>query len=238
MTPLEAARAYQSRGWSVIPVPHRSKNPGFSGWEQTRLTAEDLPEHFNGQPQNIGVLVGEPSNWLIDVDLDHLRCVELADQYLPTTPCMFGRASKPKSHRLYRVIRPVATKKHKSKSAGMLVELRSTGGQTVFPYSTHQTGEAIEWDDPNAEPAEIDPDDLLKAVEALANAVKVELGEKVAAKPPKAPKEKPPPEARSSGHPRDRTPADLRRRDDAHEDHGSQRWVRSPLRGRVPRGRA
>jgi hypothetical protein len=192
MTPLDAATLYARRGWSPIPVPHRSKNPGFDAWEQLRLKEEDLPGYFNGQPQNIGVLVGEPSGWLIDVDLDHLRCVELADQFLPPTPCMFGRASKQRSHRLYRVTRPAATKKFKSKSSGMLVEFRSTGGQTVFPYSTHESGEAIEWVDPEAMPAEIDPDELLAAVERLAIAVKIELGEKTAPRPKKEPKQKDP----------------------------------------------
>jgi hypothetical protein len=51
-----AAERYTLRGWSVIPVPYRSKNPGFSGWERLRLTTSNLCDHFNGQPQNIGVL--------------------------------------------------------------------------------------------------------------------------------------------------------------------------------------
>ena len=28
-----AAEQYAKRGWSVIPIPHRSKNPGLRGWE-------------------------------------------------------------------------------------------------------------------------------------------------------------------------------------------------------------
>lgn len=184
-TSLDAARAYAARGYAVIPVPHRAKNPGFKGWQQMRLGEADLPHHFNGHPQNLGVLLGEPSGWLVDVDLDHARCVALADEYLPPTEAVFGRAGKARSHRLYRVTQPVTTKKHKSKSAGMLVELRSTGMQTVFPPSTHESGEAIEWEAGGAEPAEVDPDELLAAVEALATAVKVELGEKA---PPKAKK--------------------------------------------------
>jgi putative DNA primase/helicase len=177
-TPLVAAQQYLARGWAVLPIPHASKNPGFKQWEQLRLAAEDLPSRFNGQPQNIGVLLGEPSAWLVDVDLDHLRAVELADDYLPPTPLVFGRPGKPRSHRLYRVTAPVATKKYKSKSSGMIVELRSTGMQTVFPPSTHESGEAICWDDENAEPAEIDPDELFAAVKDLAEAVLCELGER------------------------------------------------------------
>jgi len=173
-----AAEAYVRRGWSVIPVPHLSKNPGFKGWEQMRLTSDAVYEHFNGHPQNLGVLLGEPSGWLIDVDLDHARAVELAPQFLPTTPAVFGRSSKPRSHWIYRVTAPVATKKFRSKSAGMLVELRSTGMQTVFPPSTHESGETISWDEVDAEPASVDPQQLLECVQRLADAVRIELGEK------------------------------------------------------------
>jgi len=196
LTTLEAAVAYCRRGWSPIPIPHRSKNPGYNGWEQTRLKEEELPSRFNGAPQNIGVLLGEPSGWLIDVDLDHPRCVELADQFLPPTPAVFGRPGKKRSHREYRVNAPVPTKKHKSKSAGMLVELRSTGLQTVFPPSTHESGEPITWETEGAEPALIDPEALLAAVERLANAVRVELGERAAPKALKSP-----PQSAAGGHP-------------------------------------
>jgi len=177
-----AAEHYARSGWSVIPVPHLSKNPGFKGWEQMRLTPETLDQHFNGHPQNIGVLLGEPSGWLVDVDLDHPRCVALADEYLPPTPAVFGRPGKPRSHREYIVSAPVPTKKHKSKSAGMLVELRSTGMQTVFPPSTHESGEPITWESEGAEPTRVTPEELLAAVERLANAVRVELGEKQSAR--------------------------------------------------------
>ena len=37
----------------------------------------------------------------------------------------------------------------------MLVELRSTGGQTVFPGSTHESGEAIRWDEEATRPRPI-----------------------------------------------------------------------------------
>ncbi|TWT47185.1 phage/plasmid primase, P4 family [Botrimarina hoheduenensis] len=177
---LDSARYYTQRGWSVIPLPFRSKNPGFDEWPQLRLGEGDLPHHFNGHPQNIGVLLGEPSDWLIDIDLDHPRAIELAADYLPPTDLRFGRPSKPESHWIYRVSGPIATKKHRSKSDGMIVELRSTGAQTVFPPSTHELGEAIEFVDPAAEPALVDPEELQEAVKLLADAVKAELGEKPA----------------------------------------------------------
>ena len=180
-----AAERYVLRGWSVIPVPFRSKNPGFAGWERLRLTTNNLGGYFNGQSQNLGVLLGEPSNWLVDVDLDHPRAVELALQFLPPTEAIFGRPGKQRSHWLYRTIAPVVTKKHKSKSAGMIVELRSTGMQTIFPPSTHESGEAITWVNEGAEPAPVDAEALLGAVESLANAVRTELGERATPKPKK-----------------------------------------------------
>ena len=50
-------------------------------------------------------------------------------------------------------------------AAGMLVEFRSTGTQTVFPPSTHESGEPIAWDGEMQEPASIDPQELLEESE-------------------------------------------------------------------------
>ena len=195
MQVLQAAIECGKRGWSVIPVPHRSKNPGIDGWQQLRICPETAAEYFNGQPQNIGLLLGEPSGWIVDVDLDHPRALELAPELLPPTPAKFGRPTKRRSHYLYRVTRPVATKKIRSKSAGMIVELRSTGQQTVIPPSTHVDGELIEWETFGAEPAEIDPNILVEAVVKLGDLVRIELGEKSAKKPKQKPERQPDPDS-------------------------------------------
>jgi hypothetical protein len=187
LPPSLAAVQYARRGWCPVPVPHRAKRPVLRRWPTLRIGDADVPAYFNGSPQNVGVLMGEPSGWLIDVDLDHLRCLARADEFLPPTPAVFGRASKRRSHRLYRVSAPAVTRKFKSRSAGMLVEFRSTGCQTVLPPGTHESGEAIEWEVEGAEPAAVDPAALLAAVEALATAVQVELGERPAPRPPRAP---------------------------------------------------
>ena len=177
-TARRAAERYLSRGWSVIPIPYRTKKAIDKGWPQIRLTHEALDQHFNGRPQNIGVLLGEPSGWLIDVDLDHLRAVKLAPQFLPPTPLVFGRPGKPRSHWLYRAAAPLVTEKFSSKSSSMIVEVRSTGTQTVFPPSVHESGEPINWEDESQQPAEVDPDLLLESAKRLAHTVLIELGEK------------------------------------------------------------
>jgi hypothetical protein len=81
-TTRSAAERYARNGWRVISILRRSKNPGFKGWEQVQLTADSFDKNSNGSLQNIGVLFGEPSGWLIDVDLDHMRAAELAPQLL------------------------------------------------------------------------------------------------------------------------------------------------------------
>ena len=175
-TPLECATDLLARGLAPIPIPYKTKAPAIVGWQRLRLTADDLPRYFNGQPLNIGTLLGEPAGWLIDVDLDHPRAVELADSFLPHTDMVWGRAGNPGSHRLYRVSGPLETRKWMTSGRAMVVELRSTGCQTVAPGSIHPSGEAIRWD-ADGEASTVDPAELIAAVEALAGAVLAELGE-------------------------------------------------------------
>lgn len=167
---LEFARSYAARGWRVIPLPARSKKPTAEGWSHWHLLEDELPQFFsNGS--NIGVLLGEPSGGLVDVDLDSPEAVRLAPHFLPPTLAVFGRASKRRSHWLYNAA-GAETKKfqivHGSERATIL-ELRSTGTQTVFPGSTHPQGEAIEWAETGA-PLLIAADELLGCVSKLAAA--------------------------------------------------------------------
>lgn len=162
-------QSYHRKGWAPIPIPLRSKNPGRNGWQNERLTETDIDAKFSGHPQNIGVLLGEPSGWLIDIDLDHPLAVELAPKFLPPTPAVFGRKSNRKSHYLY--ITGMETKKFKSPVYGMLVEIRSTGLQTVFPPSVHPSGEPILWEPEAGNPAEVNANTLQGAAAKLAEEV-------------------------------------------------------------------
>lgn len=171
---LAAIREYDQRGFRMTPT--RGKRPFRTGWQTERLNLEQLAEIYSDDPgQNIGVLNGEPSGGIVDIDLDHHRAIELADEILPPTNSVFGRIGKPRSHRLYYVTAPVETQQHKLPDIGMLVELRSTGTQTVFPGSIHESGEPIEWSE-DGEPAQISPTELSQAVERLAQAARDALG--------------------------------------------------------------
>ena len=180
MTTLDVAKQYLKLGWQPIPIPHRSKNPNLSGWQKLRFTESELANHFNGKPQNIGVLLGEASNGLTDIDLDSPEAVKIADYFLPETKAVFGRNGKPRSHRLYlctngkfeKFNNPflISSKIESERKQACIVELRTGDGlQTVFPGSTHESGEAVSWQS-DGEPLQVDALKLRRAVACLASA--------------------------------------------------------------------
>ena len=137
-----AAAALIRRGVAVIPIPAGQKNPGRPGWESLRITEEEIPKHWtNGQ--NVGVLCGEPSGGRVDVDLDANEAVKIAFRFLPET-LTSGRRSRPHSHCWY--VAPGAESADWKDSDGKkLVELRSTGRQTLVAPSTHPDGDEYVW---------------------------------------------------------------------------------------------
>jgi bifunctional DNA primase/polymerase-like protein len=85
------ARKYHDRGWAVTPVGFRTKEPILKGWPKTRLTIDDLDSHFKAGATNIGVVLGELSNGLVDVDIDDPEAIPFAGHFLPDTDCVAAR---------------------------------------------------------------------------------------------------------------------------------------------------
>lgn len=167
---MQAALAYLDLGWQPVHVKQQAKAPTMEGWTTLRPTVADLSRWF-AAPANVGVALGEPSGWLVDVDLDVPEALAVAPRFLPVT-WTFGRESKPRSHWLYVV--PGAVTRRFADEGKVVAEIRSTAGQTVFPPSTHQDGEAIEWDadlaDGTEAPRDIDAGDLQDRVVRLSMA--------------------------------------------------------------------
>lgn len=164
-TSLEIARRYIPRGFAVLPLPHRHKAPLIKEWPKLRITEANVQEYFNGKPQNIGVILGAPSGNLVDIDLDCDEAARLAPSLLPKPHVTFGRKSRPQSHYLY--FSEIEQTTFKALDGKMLLELRSTGSQTVFPGSTHPSGETIEWN-LDGPPSRVAPNSLGDAVAQLA----------------------------------------------------------------------
>lgn len=152
MTPLAAATLYLERGLIPIPIPTREKAPKLDGWPSLRLKRDDLAKHFNGAPQNLGIILGDDFGTL-DIDLDCDSAIAVAGELLPHTAMVFGRQSKPRSHYFYRSDPPVRSKRYLDPvDRACLVELRcrkadgTTGLQTVVPPSLHPSGEEIRFE--------------------------------------------------------------------------------------------
>jgi hypothetical protein len=140
---------YLKMGLAPVPLPSRSKDPGFAGWPDFRLKPEELDQHFPPpQELNVAILNGAPSNNHHDVDLDVPEAIRAAPLLLPETGLVFGRKTAPASHRNFRTDTALdaAQEKYRDLDGKTLLELRGTNGITVYPPSLHQeTGERIQW---------------------------------------------------------------------------------------------
>jgi len=183
-TAAEAARAYAEAGFAPIPVPFRAKKPELTGWQKLRLKPEDVPHHFNGVAMNVGLLLADG---LTDVDLDCGEAIAAAPEFLPPTPFLFGRPSKPRSHWSYRTEPPAVNRRYEDPIKALnqngeeervvLVELRGAaktgapGQQTIVPPSTHISGEPIRFEPGGRpEPARVSAADIERAVARVAAA--------------------------------------------------------------------
>lgn len=169
-SPRKLARECLARGWKPVPIPYREKGPILDGWQNLRVTEATVARYFGVSRGNVGVLLGEPSGWLVDVDLDDELARVLAPQFLPLTEAVFGRATNRASHWLY-VAEGATPRRFIGPADGTLLELRSTGQQTVFPGSMHRdTGEEIAWEG-KGDPGIVGAEALQHAIAHLATTV-------------------------------------------------------------------
>ena len=145
----EAAETYRNLGIVPIPVKHGSKRPAVSGWQNLTLDA-DLDEMFPADEHlNIGVLLGTPSGDLVDIDCDCPEAILAADKAIGEASVRSRRGDAEASHYWFRISdgAPPATQRFEDPASpgAVLVELRSTGGQTVVPPSRHPDGTPYLW---------------------------------------------------------------------------------------------
>lgn len=189
---VEAALDAYRRGLTPLPILRHSKNPSMAGWTKVRWPdpAEDLgegeaavrqafEEYTAGGSTNLGVLLGEASGDLIDVDLDHPAAQRLKSYLLPYTAAVHGRETSRRSHYWYCAkpgtlppTRRLKIPDVSGRGSGVSVEIRTTGSQTIVPPSIHPaTAETYEWEgEPwggDEGPAVVDGTELLAQVTLL-----------------------------------------------------------------------
>lgn len=125
----------------AVMIPLSGKKPLTEGWQNTK---ESHPDALDPETDdNIGVVLGDASKGMVDVDIDRPSALPLARFFLPKTEMIFGRESKPRSHWIYRCGEAGSCRKWQDEK-GVIVELRANGGQTMFPSSIHpDTGERV-----------------------------------------------------------------------------------------------
>jgi putative DNA primase/helicase len=147
-------------------TPLDGKEAHRKGWTSSKLDYDTFRSELR-ETDNIGVVLGDMSDGLVDVDLDHPVAVRIAHQFLPKTDMKFGRASKPASHWIFKVPAASGRKTFDDPEGEMLVELRGNGSQTMFPGSVHPSGEPVSFYGSGA-PAELPWTELYAAVQRLA----------------------------------------------------------------------
>ena len=139
---ITAAVEAHRRGWQAVPIRDGGKRPYGSGWPHLRWDNEatitsSFTKWVEEGASGVGLLLGEPSGNLVDIDLDHTTAWRLRDHFLPPTPMQHGRPGNPRSHRWYIAQEHMpSTRRYKMPDGSVSVELRGDGSQTVIPPST------------------------------------------------------------------------------------------------------
>ncbi len=162
---------YIAQGYSVVPIPPRSKGPTIRGWQKLRI---ENPDGWFDDGQNVGVILGQASGGLVCVDLDHPAAVELAEAYLPKTGLIAGRENGGKTHWFYRVKGPFRKVAFASQCRVKVIEILGDGQQVVVGPSEHPNGGR--YDVLEGEAEAIGTATLVAACERLAMAVFAKLG--------------------------------------------------------------
>lgn len=160
---VQAARFYKARGWQPLPLEPATKRPLGSEWQRTEVPESTYETVF--VDKNLGINLGKPSGHIIDLDLDHELTVKMARHFIPKTPAIFGRNSKPASHYIYQSLdtEGFGHAQFKDEDGTMFAEVRGNGHQTMFPPSLHPSGELVTWHDPNAAPMVVETNDVIRA---------------------------------------------------------------------------
>jgi hypothetical protein len=154
-TTAAAVIDYCRRGFNPVLLEPRSKKPVYNEWQsRPRLSEAEIPIAFsNGH--NVGIQQGPASGGLVDAEFDSETMRVLASRFLPQTRAIFGRRSKPRSHRFYLCPdlhdgergAAISIKDADGKEmASLRIGDGGKGAQSMVPPSIHPNGELIEWD--------------------------------------------------------------------------------------------
>ena len=121
-------------------------------WTEYTFDPVNSQDEF-GSNNGVSLRLGKEYGQLVDIDMDSAEVRALASQFLGDTDCVFGRASAPGSHYLYRAQEEIETVVYKTILHGkttILLELRGGNRLVTVPPSVHPSGEQIQFKDGRA----------------------------------------------------------------------------------------
>lgn len=149
----EYAIEYAKRGFAVLPLKHKGKDPIFKGgFLEATTDLEQIETWWTEKPHaNVGIATGEMSGGIAVIDLDikpdqgidgglALKEWESKHGSFPDTVCVTtGGGGR---HLYYKVDKPFSC------ARGIIegVDVRCNGGYVVAPGSVHSNGNLYEWD--------------------------------------------------------------------------------------------
>ena len=134
-----------SRDPAFVSLKPRSKQPVGNAWQQNPISPELVHHAYKTNDYNVGLINGERSG-IVDVDLDCGEAKQLASLLLPKGFATFEHSGNDRGHFLYRVGNCGKTQLYQCPETGAtLVELRSTGSQTMIPPSIHPSGQKLKF---------------------------------------------------------------------------------------------
>jgi hypothetical protein len=141
---------YAGRGWRVIYVRPRAKNPVPDDWQHIATTDVAIIQNWwsDRTPWNVGVQLG-PKSGIIDVECDSSEAEQalgaLLGESAPVVPTFLGKRGK---HRLF-LYTPNLPCPDKAVFHFRGVEFRTgnggKGAQSLFPPSVHPDGPVYRW---------------------------------------------------------------------------------------------
>lgn len=166
----------------AMRTPRGQKDPGAIHWdprtnsiEKSKQTIETLKKTEDNPAIH---LFGSTVD--VDVDTDNPFLSAALDWFLPETPHVWGRASRPRSHRLYE-LKNLPNNQFDPLSYSFLAQLQKrkdlalevrggdmrSGRYTLLPGALHPSGEKYEWENANtarSTPVMIDGDKLMTSI--------------------------------------------------------------------------
>lgn len=152
-------------GYNIVPIPPRSKAPGYDGWQKTKATPKQLAEWVDGGMGEYGIGIITKHTPAIDLDITDeavlKKMKDWCEMNLGAAPVRIGRA--PKSLLLFRCEEPfrkMKTGKHEDEWGDKHeIEILADGQQFVA-YGLHKdTGNPYTWPTED-EPTNVHADDL------------------------------------------------------------------------------